>query len=98
MAFIQIIELHTSDIATVTKMGEEWEHATEGRRSAQRSVVVQDRNDPTRHLNIVFFDSYEDAMKNSNLPETQAFAEQLAAAVDGPIVFHDLDVIEDRVG
>ncbi|MDT4985639.1 MAG: hypothetical protein QOF95_3129, partial [Pseudonocardiales bacterium] len=26
------------------------------------------RNDPTRHLIMVFFDSYESAMENSKLP------------------------------
>ncbi len=45
---------------------------------------------------IVFFDSYESAMENSNLPETQAFAESLAALLDGPPTFLDLDVVEDR--
>ena len=36
----------------------------------RRSIVTRDRNDPERHVLIVFFDSYESAMENSNLPET----------------------------
>jgi hypothetical protein len=35
-------------------------------------------------------------MENSNLPETQAAAEQYTALADGAPVFHDLDVLEDR--
>ncbi len=45
---------------------------------------------------MVFFDSYESAMENSNLPETQAGVEQFRDLMDGPPIFHDLDVIDDR--
>ena len=45
---------------------------------------------------MVFFDSYESAMENSALPETQAVAEQYSKMSDGPPVFYDLDVLEDR--
>jgi len=44
----------------------------------------------------VFFDSYESAMVNSSLPETQAVAEQYAKLTDSPPVFYDLDVVDDR--
>jgi hypothetical protein len=30
------------------------------------------------------------------LPETTAFAEKMAALIDGPPTFYDLDVIDDR--
>ena len=96
MAFIQIIELRTSDVDALKELNREWEQATEGKRTARRSIVTQDRNDPTRHLIMVFFDSYESAMENSKLPETQGFAEKWGALVDAPPTFHDLDVIEDR--
>jgi len=43
----------------------------------------------------VFFDSYESAMENFNLPETQASAEQYMKMSDGPPVFHDLDILPD---
>jgi hypothetical protein len=55
-----------------------------------------DRNQPGRYFAIVFFDSYESAMENSKLPETQAAAEKYMALADAPPVFYDLDVIEDR--
>jgi quinol monooxygenase YgiN len=96
MAFIQIVEARTSDIDAMRAIDAEWEKATEGKRTARRSILTQDRHDPSRYLIIVFFDSYESAMENSNLPETQAFATRWVAAVDGPMTFHDLDVIDDR--
>jgi hypothetical protein len=96
MAFIQIIEARTSDIDGLRAIDAEWETATEGKRTARRSILTQDRNDPSRYLIIVFFDSYESAMENSNLPETQEFAAKWTTAVDGPMMFHDLDVIDDR--
>jgi hypothetical protein len=96
MAFIQIVEARTSDIDGLRAIDSDWERATEGKRTARRSIVTQDRNDPSRYLIIVFFDSYESAMENSNLPETQEFAAKWAAAVDGPMLFLDLDVIDDR--
>ena len=53
-------------------------------------------NDADRYLILAFFDSYESAMENSQLPETQAFAERFNAVVDRPMTFHDLDVIDDQ--
>jgi len=70
--------------------------ATEGRGTIRRELLTRDRNDPSRYLNVVFFDSYESAMENSNLPETQAGVEQFRDLMDGPPIFHDLDVIDDR--
>jgi hypothetical protein len=45
---------------------------------------------------IAFFDSYESAMVNSNLPETNDFGQKQAALLDGPMIFTDLDVVADR--
>ena len=45
---------------------------------------------------MVFFDSYESAMENSNLPETTEFAEKQMLLIDGPPTFYDLDVIQER--
>ena len=46
----------------------------------------------------MFFDSYESAMENSALPETQATAEQYSKMSDGPPVFYDLDVLPVQPG
>jgi hypothetical protein len=96
MAFVQIIEFRTSDIEGVRRIDEEWRRATEGRRTVRRELLARDHSDPDRYFAVVFFDSYESAMANSSLPETKASAEQYMKVSDGPPVFHDLDILEDR--
>jgi hypothetical protein len=96
MAFVQIIEMRTDKYEELQALGDEFFAATEGKRTLQRSLVTRDRNDPDRYLILAFFDSYESAMENSDLPETAAFAEKQMALLDGPPTFFDLDVIEER--
>lgn len=96
MSFVQVFEFTTSDLDGLRQVDEEWRKATEGKRTVRREIIAADRNNPGRYFGIVFFDSYESAMENSNLPETQALAEKLMALADGQPVFHDLDVLEDR--
>jgi hypothetical protein len=96
VAFIQLLDMHSSKDDEIRKLVADYETATEGRRTVRRSIECQDRNDPDHHVIIVFFDSYEDAMKNSQLPETEKLAASTAALLDQPPQFVDLDVIEDR--
>jgi hypothetical protein len=96
MGFVQIIDYTTSKFDEMQKLGEEWEAAASGDSKARRRVLCADRDKPGRYLNIVFFDSYEEAMENSSLPQTQDFAERMAALADGPATFYNLDVVEDR--
>jgi hypothetical protein len=96
MAFIQIMELQTSKVDEIRAAADQWDKATEGRRTVQRSFVCQDRDNPRRHFIVVFFDSYEDAMKNSALPETDALSKTTMELADGAPTFHNLDVIEER--
>jgi hypothetical protein len=42
-------------------------------------------------LGVIRFASRDDAMANSARPETSAFAERMAAVMDGPVEFHDCD-------
>jgi quinol monooxygenase YgiN len=96
MAFVQVIEFNTADIDAIRQVDEEWRRATEGKRTVRREILARDRNRPGRFLAIVFFDSPEAAAENSNLPETQAAAERYMTLADGPPVFSDLDILEDR--
>ena len=95
MAFVQMMEARTSKIEEIVALEEEWLAATEGRRTLRRSVVGRDRDDPNRYVILAFFDSFESAMENSNLPETTAFGEKQAALLDAPPAFFDLDVVSD---
>lgn len=96
MGFVQIIEFKTSKIDDMRKIGEEWETAAAADSKARRRVMCEDRDNPGRYVNIVFFDSHEEAMENSNLPVTQEYSQKMMALADGPPTFYNLDVVEDR--
>jgi hypothetical protein len=96
MSFIQVIDMRTTRFDELQALEAEWEAATEGKRTVRRSVLSRDRNDPDHYVLVVFFDSYESAMENSNLPETTAFAEKQAPLLEGPPTFLDLDVVDER--
>lgn len=96
MSFVQIIDMRTKNVDEIQNLEREWEKATEGKRTLRRSIIGRDRNDPDHYLVLAFFDSYESAMTNSNLPETTEFGRKQSALLDGPMQFTDLDVIEDH--
>lgn len=96
MSFVQIIEFRTSKIDEIEQVGSEWEAAAGADRKARRRVLCQDRDNAGRFFNIVFFDSYEDAMENSNLPVTQEFSAKMMALADGAPTFYNLDVLEEH--
>jgi hypothetical protein len=96
MAFIQTISFTTSKFDEMQALDDQWATATEGRRKTRRRIVAQDRDDPSRYVYLVFFDSYEEAMANSDLPETGQFAERMTALADGPATFVNLDVLQEN--
>jgi hypothetical protein len=97
MSFIQIMQLRTSKIDKIRAAVDEWQKATEGKTTVTRSVISQDRDNPDQYWVIVSFDSYEDAMKNSALPETDSLSQKTIGLSDGPPVFFNLNVIEERL-
>ena len=97
MAFVQVIEMTTTRVAEIEDLMGQWLAATEGRRSAHRSLLTKDRERPDTYVQVVEFPSYEEAMANSTLPETAAFAQKLSAlCVSGP-TFRNLDVVRADV-
>jgi hypothetical protein len=96
MSFIQVVEARTKSFEELMALENEWEQATEGKRTLRRSIITRDRNDPERYIILAFFDSYESAMLNSNLPETKEFGQKQTTLLDAPLAFTDLDVIDDR--
>jgi hypothetical protein len=93
MAFIQIIELTTSRLEEANKLFDQWLAETQGKRTAERLILTSDRDRHNTYVEIVEFPSYEDAMRNSNLPETQAISAQIVALCDSEPIFRNLDVI-----
>ena len=96
VAFIQIIEFRTSNLDAMESVAARWEEATAGKRTAGRRILCRDRAVSDRYFNVVFFDSYESAMQNSKLPETQRFAQEMMSVAEGAPTFYDLDIIDDR--
>jgi hypothetical protein len=96
MAFVQIIEFRTSKPDEMQAVADEWVEATEGKRKARRRVLCKDRDNEGRYVNIVFFDSYEEAMENSAMPETDRFSKKMMGFADGPAKFYNLDVVDDQ--
>ena len=95
MAFVQIIQFRTSKFDEMQKVGDEWEAAAAHDKTVQRRLLCQDLDNPGQYLNIVFFESQESAMQNSNLPVTQEFSARMMTLADGPPTFFNLDVLQD---
>jgi hypothetical protein len=92
VSFIQIIEFTTSRAGEFDALLDEWLERTQGKRTATRGVQARDRDRPNTYVQIVEFPSYEDAMANSELPETGEVAARLAELCDEPPAFRNLDV------
>jgi hypothetical protein len=93
MGFVQVIKLQTSRFAEVEAAHEEWLAATAGQRTTTRETICENRDKAGEYWVLVEFPSFEDAMRNNDLPATAAIAEKLGALCDGPPEFVNLDVI-----
>lgn len=96
MSFVQVIEYKTDDLDAIKRVNEEWKNATEGKRTAKRLLLGKYRNEEDRVCEIVFFDSYEDAMRNNELPETQQYARKLRDVTQDEPTYFDLEVLEEE--
>ena len=96
MKFLQTIQYRTTRFDDVAKLLDEFTSATEGRRTTERAVVGRDRERPDTYVTVVEFASYEDAMRNNDLPETARFAEQMAKLCDD-VTFTNLDVVREEI-
>ena len=95
MSFLQIIEFTTSRAGELDALLDEWLEKTQGKRTATRGVQARDRDRADTYVQIVEFPSYEEAMANSELPETAEVAARLAELCDEPPTFRNLDVARD---
>ena len=96
MTFVQIVQFQSSKIDEMKRIGDEYEKAIGSDNKARRALLTADRDQPGTYLQVIFFDSYDDAMANSNHPATQKIAEAMGNLADGEPTFYNLDVIEDR--
>lgn len=93
MKFVQIIEYSTSRPDDAQAALDEFLAATKGKRTNTYAVVGRDRDRANVYYNVVEFPSYDEAMKNSEAPETRQMAEAMQKICDGPPTFRNLDVI-----
>ncbi|MFJ5994519.1 hypothetical protein [Streptomyces sp. NPDC092370] len=61
-----------------------------------RSMLLKDRDKPTRCPALIEFESVEEAMRNSDDPETSAMAQRLNALSIGERVYTDCDLWDMR--
>jgi hypothetical protein len=95
MEFMQIIEVPTKDIDGVLALDEEWMRRTEGERTARRQWICRDRDRPDTVVMLVEFPSYDDAMRNNDLPATGDIANGFEQLGGRKPDFRNLDVIRE---
>ena len=96
MTFVQLIDCRTSRFDEMDRLMDTWVEQTKGKRTATHAVVGKDRSDASHFIEIVEFPSFEEAMRNSNLPETGKVFQELVALCDEMPTFTDLDVVRDE--
>ncbi|MFG2330491.1 ester cyclase [Streptomyces sp. NPDC048604] len=96
MTFVQIIDCKTSRVDDLNRLMDQWVEQTEGKRTATHSIVGKDRSDASHVVEIVEFPSYDVAMRNSQLPETDRIFREMVALCDEMPTFTDLDVVRDE--
>ncbi|MFG2195302.1 ester cyclase [Streptomyces sp. NPDC048639] len=95
MTFVQIIDCKTSKFDDMNRLMDTWAEQTKGRRTATHAIVGRDRSDDDHYVEIVEFSSYEDAMRNSGLPETDRTFQEMVALCDEMPTFTDLEVVRE---
>ncbi|MER6071874.1 ester cyclase [Streptomyces sp. NPDC001817] len=96
MTFVQLIECRTSRLDEMNRLMDDWVEQTRGKRTATHALVGKDRSDAAHIVEVVEFPSYEEAMRNSNLPETDKIFHDMVALCDEMPTFIDLDVVRDE--
>lgn len=96
MTFVQLIDCKTSRFDEMNRLLDTWVEQTKGKRTATHNIIGKDRSDASHLIEIVEFPSYEDAMRNSKLPETNRIFRDMVELCDETPTFTDLDVVRDE--
>jgi steroid delta-isomerase-like uncharacterized protein len=96
MTFLQIIDCKTNKVDDLSHLLDTWVEQTKGKRTATHSIMGRDRANTGHYVEIIEFASYEEAMRNSQLPETDQIFREMVALCDEPPKFTDLDVVRDE--
>jgi hypothetical protein len=93
MGFVQIMEFQMEP-AEAVRLIEQYAEEGKGITYARRAVLGLDRNRPGTVIQIIFFDSAEEAELNNELEITQRGGEEFSARAL-QVKFTDVDVITD---
>jgi hypothetical protein len=95
MEFVQVIEYETTKYEEVRAIGQEFaeKRRNEGGPKPVSILFCQDRDRPNTYATIARFASYEEAMQNSESPDTSEMAGRIAALCDN-MRFYNLDVLD----
>ncbi|MDO0932288.1 hypothetical protein QQY66_11540 [Streptomyces sp. DG2A-72] len=97
MKFVQIIGFETERLEEMEQQLQEFAQRNAGKAGGPtHRMLLKDRDNPRRYLAVLEFDSYDDAMRNSEDPETTKLAEQLGALSIGERTYTDCDVLDMR--
>lgn len=96
MTFVQAIDYETSRFDEMNALIDRYTEQTSGRRTVTHTMIGRDRDAGTHYVDLVEFPSYEDAMKNSRLPETDLMFQEMVALCEGMPTFTNLDVVRDE--
>ncbi|MCJ1679450.1 ester cyclase [Streptomyces sp. APSN-46.1] len=96
MTFVQIIDYKTRRQDDLNQLLDRYIAQSQGKRTVTHSVVGKDREAENHYVDVVEFPSYEDAMKNSQLPETDKMFQEMVALCEGMPTFTNLDVVRDE--
>jgi quinol monooxygenase YgiN len=92
MKFAQHVIFKTTDIEAVRKVSDEYDRNSAA--GGPSGLLLQDRDNPGQYVFHGVFDSYEEAMKNNDRPETQQMAKQMGELVTN-LTYRNFDVIEE---
>lgn len=95
MSFVQLLSYRTHRPEEVDRLLDDWIANSTGLRTAKRTRVGRDHDDPTRYVEILEFSSYEDAMHNSHLQATMDVDTRFRDLVDD-LSFTDLDIVRSE--
>jgi hypothetical protein len=95
-AFVQLIQFDTDRIEEWDAIVDRWAAAIGTQRAVRWSVLGADRDRPERHVAVVEFPGYAEAMANSSHPATATFLKELQSISSSEPQFRNLEVRSAR--
>ncbi|MBQ1087661.1 hypothetical protein [Streptomyces sp. B93] len=95
MKFMQIIDFETERLEEMEQLLEEARQGLAGKQSGPtHRIFLKDRDTPGRYVALIEFESYDEAMRNSDDPETSKLAQRLGALCSREPRYTDCDLLD----